>query len=103
MEQNELLSKKQRNICVSLRRKSFGNHLNKITEKGITTNKDFCNFVKAFLTNKSFKDSTDITLKLDNKIITEETKLVESFKENIHKIFWGCLLLPVSNAVVNVE
>ena len=40
-EKNELLFKKQRNICVSLRRKSIKNHLNKITEKGITTNKDF--------------------------------------------------------------
>ena len=24
------------------------------------------------------------------------------FKENISKIFWGCLLLPVWNAVVNI-
>ena len=53
-EQNELMFKKQRNICVSLRRKSIKNHLKKITEKGITTNKDFWNFVKPFLTNKGF-------------------------------------------------
>ena len=25
------------------------------------------------------------------------------FKENIHKILWGCLLLPVRNAIVNME
>ena len=24
------------------------------------------------------------------------------FKENTHKIFWGCLFIPVWNAVVNV-
>ena len=27
---------------------------------------------------------------------------LKHFKENIHKIFWGCLLLPVWNAVVNM-
>ena len=68
-EQNELLLKKQRNICVSLRKKTIKNHLNKITEKGTTPNKDLWNFVKLFLTNKGFIESTDITLKLDNKII----------------------------------
>ena len=73
------LRSRNKEIYVSLRRKSIKNHLKKITEKGITTNKDFWNFVKPFLTNKSFIDSTDITLKLDNKIITEETKLVKSF------------------------
>ena len=26
----------------------------------------------------------------------------EYFKENIHKIFWGCLLLPMWNAVGNM-
>ena len=85
-EKNELLFKKQRNICVSLRRKSIKNHLKKITEKGITTNKDFWNFVKSFLTNKGFIDSTDITSKLGNKIITEETQLVESFNNHFINI-----------------
>ena len=75
-EQNELLIKKQRNICENLRRKCIKNHLNQITEKGITSNKDFWNFVTSFLTNKVFVDSIDITLKLDNKIIAQETKLV---------------------------
>ena len=42
------------------------NHQSKITEKGVTWNKDFWNFIKAFLTNKDFIDNTDITLKLDN-------------------------------------
>ena len=41
LEQNEFLFKKERNICVSLRTKSIKNHLKKITEKGISTNKDF--------------------------------------------------------------
>ena len=61
LEQNELLFKKQRNTYVSIRRKSIKNHLNNITEKEMTANKDFWNFVKPFLTKKGFINSTDIT------------------------------------------
>ena len=57
-------------------------HLNKITKKGITSNKDFWNFVKPFSRNKDFIDGTDITLKLDNKIITDVTKLAEIFNNH---------------------
>ena len=46
--------KKQRNKSVSLRRKCIKQHLAKITEKGITTSKEFWNFIKPFLTNKLF-------------------------------------------------
>ena len=53
-EQNELLFKKQRNICVDLRRKTIKNHLNKITEKGITSDKDFWNSAKPFFNKQWF-------------------------------------------------
>ena len=43
-----------------------------ITQKRIASKKDFWNFMKLLLTNKDFIDSTDMTLKLDNKIIAEE-------------------------------
>ena len=43
-----------------------------ITQKRIASKKDFWNFVKLLLTNKDFIDSTDMALKLDNKIIAEE-------------------------------
>ena len=39
--ENVLAHKKQRNICVSLRRKSLKKHLKSITEKGIDNNKSF--------------------------------------------------------------
>ena len=42
----------------------------------------FLSFVKPFLTSKDFIDSIDITSKLSNKFITEETKLVESFNNH---------------------
>ena len=37
--------KKQRNICVSLRKKYLKKHLKSITEKGINTNKSFWKFL----------------------------------------------------------
>ena len=55
--------KKQRNKCVSMRRQCIKQHLTKVTEKGITTNKEFWNFIKTFLTNKRFSKNNDITLK----------------------------------------
>ena len=60
--------KKQRNKCVSLRRKCIKQHLAKITEKGITTSKEFRNFIKPFLTNKWFSKNNDITLKTKKKL-----------------------------------
>ena len=39
--ENVLVYKKQRNICVLLRRKFLKKHLKSITEKGTTTNESF--------------------------------------------------------------
>ena len=50
--------KKQRSKCVSLRRQRKKQHLAKITQKGITTNKEFWNFIKPFLTNKGFSKNS---------------------------------------------
>ena len=40
-KENELNFKKQRNKCVSLRRKAIKNHFRRVTENGVMTNKDF--------------------------------------------------------------
>ena len=58
--------------------KSIKNHLNKIAEKRITSNKDFWSIVKPFF-NKCFTDSTDITLKLDQKNSNSESKTGRKF------------------------
>ena len=78
--------KKQRNFCVSLRRKCIKNYLKKLTEKGLTTKKSFWKFMKPFLTNKGFTGNNDITLIHQNKIISDEkqlTKLFNSYYINI--------------------
>ena len=75
--ENVLPYKKQRNICVSLRRKSLKKHLRSITEKGINNNKSFWKFIKPFLTNKGFIGSNDIIL-VDNDVVTTDEKTLTS-------------------------
>ena len=82
ISENICAYKKQRNKCVSLRRQCIKQHLANITEKGITTNKEFWNFNKPFLTNKVFSKNNDITLKNKKEIITDEKKLADLFNSH---------------------
>ena len=75
ISENIYAYKKQRNKCVSLRRQCIKQHLANITEKCITTNKEFWNFIKRFLTNKGFSKNNDSTLKNKKEIITDEKSL----------------------------
>ena len=74
--------KRQRNLCVSLRRKNIKSFLNNVTETGIITNKNFWTFIKSFITNKGFLENKDITLIEGNKIITSERELAKTFNEH---------------------
>ena len=74
--------KKQRNNRVSLRRQCIKQHLAKITEKGIATNKEFWNFIKPFLTNKGISKNNDINLKNKKEIITDEKNLADLFNSH---------------------
>ena len=74
--------KRQRTLCVSLRRKNIKSFLNKVSERGITTNKNFWTFIKPFLTNKGFLENNDITLIEENKVITSEEELAKTFNEH---------------------
>ena len=85
-KENKIAYKKQRNFCVSLKRKFLKNYLKKLMEKCLTTNKSFWKFMKPFLTNKGFTGNNDITLIHQNKIISGEkqlTKLFNSYYINI--------------------
>ena len=79
LKENKMAYKKQRNFCVSFRRKCMKNYLKKLTEKGLTTNKGFWKFMKPFLTNKGFTGNNDITLIHQNKIISDEKQLTKLF------------------------
>ena len=60
--ENKLAYKKQRHLCISRRRKSITNYLNKFTDKGLETSKSIWKFIKPFLTNKGTLTDCDITI-----------------------------------------
>ena len=53
-----------------------------MTENGVMTNKDFWKLVKPFLTNKGGLSGNDILLVKDDKIITEDHELAETFNDH---------------------
>ena len=77
--ENRAKYKKQRNKCVSLRNKAIKTHFHNITQNGVVENKDFWNTAKPFITNRSGKLKSDITIIHNEEIIRDEQKLVEIF------------------------
>ena len=53
--------------------------MDKISEKGIETNKSSWNFIKAFMTNKGMIASNDITLTEGENVITDEYEISQTF------------------------
>ena len=84
--ENVLAYKKQRKICMSLRKKSLKKHLKSITEKGINNNKSFWKFVKPFLKNKGFIGSNDITLVENDVVTTDEKTIASTFNKHNNNI-----------------
>ena len=78
--------KRQRNLCVSLRRKNMKSFLKNVTKRGITINKSFWTFIKPFLTNKGFLENSGITLIEENKVITSKRELTKTFNDHCIKL-----------------
>ena len=76
---NKAAYKKQRNKCVKIRMKGIKKYMDKVSEKGIETNKSFWNFIKPFMTNKGMVASNDITLIEGKNIITDEYEISLTF------------------------
>ena len=81
-EINSKLYKQQRNKCVSIRRKAIKHYFSNLTSNGIITNKNFWKVIKPFLTNKGCLENRDIMLRDDEKMITDEKKLVQLFNDH---------------------
>ena len=80
--ENELAYKKQRNLCVPIRRESITNYSNKFTDKGLETNKSFWKFIKPFLTNKGTLTDCNITIVDGKKIISDDFELAKTFNNH---------------------
>ena len=74
--------KRQINICVKLLRKTKKEFYNNLNVKYITKNKRFWKTVKPSFTDKNLKDER-ITLVENNKVVSDESELVEIFKQKI--------------------
>ena len=81
-EENRSKFKKQRNKCVSLRKKAMRNHFKEATKNGTLSNKEFWDLVKPFLSNKGGLISSDISLVKNDAVITNDQELTEIFNDH---------------------
>ena len=79
--ENKAAYKNQRNRCVKIRRKSIKRYIDKVSEKGIKTNKSNWNFIKPFMTNKGMVARNDITLIEGKNVITDEYEISQTFSK----------------------
>ena len=67
---------------MSIRRKSIKHYFSNIKSSGIITNKSFWKAIKPFRTNIGCLENSDIMLRDDEKMITNEEKVVQLFKDH---------------------
>ena len=81
-KENEASYKKQRNKCVSLRKKAIKIHFKKATKYGIMDSQAFWKLVKPFLSNKGGLEGSDISLIKNDRIITNDEELANIFNDH---------------------
>ena len=63
-------------------KKSIKRYMDKISEKGIETNKSTWKLIKPFKTNKGMFASNDITLIVGKNIIKDEYEISQAFNKH---------------------
>ena len=87
--ENRTKFKKQRNKCVSIRKKAIKSHFKEATKNGTMSNKEFWDLVKPFLSNKGGLTSSDISLVKNENIVTDDKELTEIFNDHYVNIVPG--------------
>ena len=82
--ENFLAIKGAKNYCNNLTRTTKKNFFHRVTKNGFANNKKFWNTVKPFLTNKGFLTNDNISIKVNDDLVTDKTKLANLF--NLHYI-----------------
>ena len=82
--ENFLAMKRAKNYCNNLTRTTKKNIFQSVTKSGFANNKKFWNTVKPFLTNKGFLTDDNISIKVNDDLVAEKTKLANLF--NLHYI-----------------
>ena len=88
--------KRQRNFCVKLLRITKKEFFNNLNVKYITENKLFWKTVKPTFTDKTLKDER-ITLVENNKVVSDESKLVEIFGKYFGNIVQNLRIAGLTN------
>ena len=82
--ENFLATKRAKNYCNNLTRTTKKNFFQRVTESSLANNKKFWNTVKQFLTDKGFLTNDNISIKFNEDLATDKTKLANLF--NLHYI-----------------
>ena len=77
--ENFLAMKRAKNCCNNLTRTTKNNFFQRVTKSGFANNKKFWNAVKPFLTNKDFLTNNNISIKVNDDLVTDKTKLADLF------------------------
>ena len=77
-----LLFKKVKNKCTSINKKAKKDYFKNATKDGIMTNKKFWNVLKPFLTNKGSFSADQLTIEINNQLITDEKTLADTFNKH---------------------
>ena len=80
--ENRTKLKKQRNKCVSIRKKAMKNHFKEATKNGTMSNKEFWDLVKPFLSNKGGLTSSNISLVKNDTVIIDDQELTGIFNDH---------------------
>ena len=92
-----------KNKCSSISRKSKIKYLERCTEKGISSSKQFWNFVKPFLTNKGCMSNDFISIRNGDAFINNESKLVEMFNSHYINTVEETTGVPPKNYVIDTN
>ena len=72
--------KKQRNLCVKLRRKAVKKYFVNKCRSGVMSNKNFWITVRPFISNKTNRNESDIILIEKNNVIKDRKNVANTFK-----------------------
>ena len=74
--------RRQRNLCVTLRRKSINNYFPGISQRESVKSTSFWKTIRPFLNNKDGLNNEIISLFVNGELITKDDRIAEIFSEN---------------------
>ena len=93
--------KRQRNLCVSLKKKAIKNDFQHSTSNIKENSKPFYNLIKPYLTNKGALSSDDIILLESNVLVSNDKKIVDIFNDYYTNIVeYTCGSAPTDIATI---